>query len=110
MRYSDLTLQIITLQMYSCFVTEPPKLENATFEFVKRIQEGRSASVHCRAIGSLPIVATWYRGGELVSFEKQQGNMLKINDATMYDTGRYSCVLKNPAGEATAETYVQISK
>lgn len=87
---------------------EPPKLENATFEFVKRIQEGRSASVHCRAMGSLPIVATWYRGGELVSVEKQQGNMLKINDATMYDTGRYSCVLKNPAGEATAETYVQI--
>ena len=61
-------------------------------------------------MGSLPIVASWYRGEKLVSFEKQQGNMLKINDATMYDTGRYSCVLKNPAGEATAETYVQISK
>ena len=109
MRYPGLTLQIITVQMYSCFVTEAPKLENATFEFVKRIPEGRSVSVRCRATGSLPIVATWYRGGELV-FEKQQGNMLKINDATMYDTGRYSCVLKNPAGEATAETYVQISK
>lgn len=36
--------------------------------------------------------------------------MLKITDATMHDTGRYTCTVKNPAGEATAETYVQIRK
>ena len=36
--------------------------------------------------------------------------MLEITDATMYDTGRYVCRVKNPAGEATAETYVQIRK
>ena len=36
--------------------------------------------------------------------------MLEITDATMYDTGRYVCTVKNPAGEATAETYVQIRK
>ena len=42
--------------------------------------------------------------------DKQRGNMLEITDATMYDTGRYVCTVKNPAGEATAETYVQIRK
>lgn len=36
--------------------------------------------------------------------------MLEITDATMYDTGRYVCTVKNPAGEATADTYVQIRK
>lgn len=44
----------------------------------------------------------------MVPIEKRRGNMLKITDATMHDTGRYTCTVKNPAGEATAETYVQI--
>ena len=42
--------------------------------------------------------------------EKQRGNMLEITDATMHDTGRYVCTVKNRAGEDTAETYVQIRK
>lgn len=44
----------------------------------------------------------------MVPIEKRRGNMLKITDATMHDTGRYTCTVKNPAGEATAETYIQI--
>ena len=87
----------------------PPKIEVESFEAMNRIQEGRNAFVHCRAAGSLPMITNWYRGGQLM-LEKQRGNMLKITDATMYDTGRYSCSVKNPAGEDTADTYVQIRK
>jgi len=85
----------------------PPKIEEETFEPVNRIPEGGKAVVNCLASGSLPVITNWYRGGELV-LEKQRGNMLEITDATMYDTGRYVCTVKNPAGEATEETYVQI--
>ena len=90
--------------------TEPPRIENSTFESVYRIQEGRNAVVYCSSTGSSPLIANWYRGGQPVSSEKQDGNMLKINDATLYDTGRYTCIVKNPAGEAISETYVQILK
>lgn len=76
---------------------------------MNRILEGRNTVVKCRASGSFPVITNWYRGGALV-LEKQRGNMLEITDATMYDTGRYVCTVKNPAGEATAETYVQIRK
>ena len=76
---------------------------------MNRIPEGGKAVVNCLASGSLPVITNWYRGGELL-LEKQRGNMLEITDATMYDTGRYVCTVKNPAGEATAETYVQIRK
>ena len=76
---------------------------------MNRIPEGSKAVVNCLASGSLPVITNWYRGGELV-LDKQRGNMLEITDATMYDTGRYVCTVKNPAGEATAETYVQIRK
>ena len=88
---------------------EPPKIEEESFEQMNRVPEGRNAYVHCRATGSFPMITNWYRGGKLV-LEKQRGTMLKITDATMYDTGRYACSVKNPAGEATAETYVQIRK
>lgn len=76
---------------------------------MNRIPEGSKAVVNCLASGSLPVITNWYRGGELV-LDKQRGNMLEITDATMYDTGRYVCTVKNPAGEATADTYVQIRK
>lgn len=85
----------------------PPQIEEETFKPMNRIPEGGKAVVNCLASGSLPVITNWYRGGELV-LDKQRGNMLEITDATMYDTGRYVCTVKNPAGEATAETYVQI--
>ena len=87
----------------------PPQIEEETFEPMNRIPEGGKAVVNCLASGSLPVITNWYRRGELV-LENQRGNMLEITDATMYDTGRYVCTVKNPAGEATAETYVQIRK
>ena len=93
---------------YFSFIV-PPQIEEETFKPMNRIPEGGKAVVNCLASGSLPVITNWYRGGELVS-EKQRGNMLEITDATMYDTGRYVCTVKNPAGEATAETYVQIRK
>lgn len=34
--------------------------------------------------------------------------MFEIISATIYDTGRYSCTVKNPAGEDTKDAYVQI--
>ena len=89
--------------------TVSPIIEVESFEPMNRVLEGRNAYVFCRATGTFPMITNWFRGGELV-LEKQRGTMLKITDATMYDTGRYSCTVKNPAGEATAETYVQIRK
>ena len=93
--------------IYSFIV--PPEIEKETFEPMNRILEGKTTVVNCLASGSLPVITNWYRGGELI-LEKQRGNMLEITDATIYDTGRYVCTVKNPAGEATAETYVQIRK
>ena len=90
--------------------TELPKIDFENFEPMNRVQEGRNAFVNCRALGTFPMITNWYRGGKPVVVEKQRGNMLKITDATMYDTGRYSCTVKNPAGEVTADTYVQIRK
>lgn len=73
-----------------------------------RIKEGSEATVRCTAFGTLPLITIWYRGEEPVPLEKQVRNALKVTDATLYDTGRYRCVVKNPAGEAIAETYLQI--
>ncbi|XP_068715426.1 uncharacterized protein [Montipora foliosa] len=87
---------------------EPPKIDNTSFASVRRVQEGSEAVVHCKANGTSPLIVSWYRGEKPISLERQRGNMLTISDATMYDTGRYNCIVKNPAGEASAETYVQI--
>lgn len=93
------------LRLQDC---EPPKIDNTSFVTLIRIKEGSEATVRCTAFGTLPLITIWYRGEEPVPLEKQVRNALKVTDATLYDTGRYRCVVKNPAGEAIAETYLQI--
>ena len=89
--------------------TEPPKIDVETFEPMTRVQEGRKVVVKCQVLGTLPFVTIWSRGGNHL-IEKQRGNMFEIISATIYDTGRYSCTVKNPAGEDTKDAYVQIRK
>ena len=71
-----------------------------------RVVEGQTTYINCKATGTPPLVVTWYRGGELVT-DKQRGNVLVMVDTTVYDAGRYTCTVKNPAGEATVEYQVQ---
>ena len=102
-------------------VVKPPQLDKPMF--VKHlhnlpIENGKQAVFECALktpTGTLSV--NWYRNGELLRpsegylahFDKETGRCaLTIREAFVDDSGQYTCVAANPAGEASTTAWLVV--
>ncbi|CAM9592142.1 unnamed protein product [Lampetra fluviatilis] len=89
---------------YNLEVHVPPSLDNAGGTEELTVVRGTALSVSCEASGSPAPAVTWLKDGEPLSLgphvrPSAQGMIITFSKARLEDTGRYTCVVSNQAGE-----------
>ncbi|PVD21525.1 hypothetical protein C0Q70_17323 [Pomacea canaliculata] len=84
----------------------PPRIDPSKVTYDNKVIINGTVSIHCPASGVPPPIILWYKDGEelnvsysdVVSVEAS-GTELVIRQAGVEDTGLYTCLAANPAGE-----------
>uniref|UniRef100_A0A8D2JIC1 Leucine-rich repeat and fibronectin type-III domain-containing protein 5 n=1 Tax=Varanus komodoensis TaxID=61221 RepID=A0A8D2JIC1_VARKO len=95
------------------FLCEPPLITRHTHEL--RVLEGQRAVLRCKARGDPEPAIHWISPeGKLISNASRSlvydNGTLDIHITTMKDTGSFTCIASNPAGEATQSVDLHIIK
>ncbi|XP_053140187.1 leucine-rich repeat and fibronectin type-III domain-containing protein 5 isoform X2 [Hemicordylus capensis] len=95
------------------FLCEPPLITRHTHEL--RVLEGQRAILRCKARGDPEPGIHWISPeGKLISNATRSlvydNGTLDIHITTMKDTGSFTCIASNPAGEATQSVDLHIIK
>ncbi|KAL0893857.1 hypothetical protein ABMA27_013972 [Loxostege sticticalis] len=91
--------------------TSPPVMQTAPSNLT--VLDGKDASIACRAIGAPTPNVTWYFNDSLIinlSGRLQaldEGDLL-ITSTTTADTGKYTCVRSNDAGNVSGEAFLTV--
>ncbi|XP_074874018.1 leucine-rich repeat and fibronectin type III domain-containing protein 1-like protein [Carettochelys insculpta] len=94
------------------FVCDPPVITRRTARLA--VPEGQAASLRCRGAGDPEPVVHWVSPeGKLVANTSRtvayENGSLEILVAAVADTGTFTCVASNAAGEATASVELLVS-
>ncbi|KAG8449144.1 hypothetical protein GDO86_015991 [Hymenochirus boettgeri] len=95
------------------FLCEPPLITRYTQEL--RVLEGQRATLRCKALGDPEPAIHWISPeGKLISNGTRilvyDNGTLDILITTVKDTGSFSCIASNPAGETTKTSVLHIIK
>uniref|UniRef100_A0A8B9WY49 Leucine-rich repeat and fibronectin type III domain-containing protein 1 n=1 Tax=Bos mutus grunniens TaxID=30521 RepID=A0A8B9WY49_BOSMU len=95
------------------FLCEPPLITRHTHEM--RVLEGQRATLRCKARGDPEPAIHWISPeGKLISNATRslvyENGTLDILITTVKDTGAFTCIASNPAGEATQTVDLHIIK
>lgn len=91
--------------------TSPPIMQTAPANLT--VLDGKDATIACRAVGAPTPNVTWYFNDSLIinlSGRLQaldEGDLL-ITSTTTADSGKYTCVRSNDAGNVTGEAYLTV--
>ncbi|XP_049335709.1 hemicentin-1 isoform X1 [Astyanax mexicanus] len=85
-------------------VLVPPSIVNKGGVQDVKVKEGQNITLTCEATGNPVPEITWLKDGQLVTGEPRlqvmsHGRFLHISDVQVADTGRYSCLASNSAGD-----------
>ncbi|MCJ8749980.1 hypothetical protein PDJAM_G00193750 [Pangasius djambal] len=88
-------------------VLVPPSIVNGGGMQEVRVKEGQNITLTCEVTGNPVPEITWLKDGQPVLGEERlqvmsHGRFLHINAAEVVDTGRYSCLASNSAGDRSA--------
>lgn len=87
-----------------CFLAVPPSLDNAGGTEDVTVVKGSSASMKCLTGGNPAPTMSWFKNGHPLSLgahlmSSNQGMALHFVKAEIGDTGKYTCVASNEAGD-----------
>ncbi|XP_023195302.1 hemicentin-1 [Xiphophorus maculatus] len=82
----------------------PPSIVKEGTVMDTKVRESQNITLTCEASGNPPPEIKWLKDGQLLVPDRRQqitsyGRFLQIFEAHVADTGRYSCVASNSAGE-----------
>ncbi|XP_053341492.1 hemicentin-1 [Clarias gariepinus] len=88
-------------------VLVPPSIVNEGGIQDVRVKDGQNITLSCEVTGNPVPEITWLKDGQPVLGEERlevmsHGRFLHINNAQVLDTGRYSCLASNSAGDRSA--------
>lgn len=100
---------------YAFLVTVPPEiiLKTSTSSNIQ-VKISETAVIKCHVNGVPKPAIQWLVNGQLIDRTDQRyniardGRTLKINDAQVADSGRYTCVAKNAAGIAERDFNLEV--
>ncbi|NXL89730.1 HMCN1 protein, partial [Alectura lathami] len=89
---------------YNLHVFVPPSLDNAGGTEDVTVVKGSSASLKCFTAGTPAPTMSWFKSGHPLSLgahltSSNQGMVLNFVKAEISDTGKYTCVASNEAGD-----------
>lgn len=96
-------LKIILYPLWVCFLPVPPSIDNGG-ETEVTVLKGNPVSLVCLANGIPTPTISWLKDGQTfsinlrVTFENQKKG-LRILNSEINDSGRYTCIASNEAGE-----------
>jgi len=87
-----------------CFLAVPPSLDNAGGTEEVTVVKGGAASMKCLTDGTPAPSMSWFKDGRPLSLRahltsSNQGMVLRLVKAETGDTGKYTCVASNEAGD-----------
>ncbi|XP_067825529.1 hemicentin-1-like [Heptranchias perlo] len=95
----------VTERHYHLQVQVPPRLENSRDTEEVMVVRGGSVTLTCEASGIPPPMFSWLKDGELLVpndlVTESHEMRLQLASVSMNDSGWYSCIAVNEAGEAT---------
>ncbi|XP_009996158.1 PREDICTED: hemicentin-1 [Chaetura pelagica] len=91
---------------YNLQVFVPPSLDNAGGTEEVTVVRGTSASMKCLTDGTPAPTMSWFKNGQPLSLgahltSRNQGMVLHFVKAEVGDTGKYTCVASNEAGDTS---------
>ncbi|XP_016146102.1 hemicentin-1-like [Sinocyclocheilus grahami] len=129
------TLQILKAKMsdggkYSCVainqageaqkliyltVYVPPSIRHSSGDLpvVLNVQEGKSVTLECESNAVPPPIITWYKNGRPITETANlrilaDGQMIKLRETEVSDTGQYVCKATNVAGQVDKNFHLSI--
>ncbi|XP_069890339.1 hemicentin-1 [Dipodomys merriami] len=98
---------------YSLQVIVPPNLDNAMGTEEITIVRGSSTSMTCFTDGTPTPSVSWLRDGQPLGLDAHltvntQGMVLQLIKAETEDSGRYTCIASNDAGEASKHFILKV--
>ncbi|KAM4861104.1 hemicentin-1 [Thomomys bottae] len=98
---------------YSLQVFVPPNMDNAMGTEEITIVKGSSTSMTCFTDGTPTPSVSWVRNGQPVGLDAHltvntQGMVLQLIKADTEDSGRYTCIASNDAGEASKHFILKV--
>ncbi|XP_006907796.1 hemicentin-1 isoform X1 [Pteropus alecto] len=98
---------------YSLQVLVPPNLDNAMGTEEITIVKGSSTSMTCLTDGTPPPRMSWLRDGRPLGLDAHltvstQGMVLQLIEAETEDSGRYTCIASNEAGEVSKHFILKV--
>uniref|UniRef100_A0A8C6QPP1 Hemicentin-1 n=1 Tax=Nannospalax galili TaxID=1026970 RepID=A0A8C6QPP1_NANGA len=98
---------------YSLQVSVPPNMDNAMGTEEITIVRGSSTSMACFTDGTPTPSMSWLRDGQPLGFDAHltintQGMVLQLIKAKTEDSGRYTCVASNDAGEVSKHFVLKV--
>lgn len=102
--YSELTIVCTLCESALCFSAVPPSLDNAGGTEDMTVIKGSSTSMKCFTDGTPAPTVSWFKNGNPLSLgahltSSDQGMVLHFVKAEIGDTGKYTCVASNEAGD-----------
>ncbi|XP_004688211.1 PREDICTED: hemicentin-1 [Condylura cristata] len=98
---------------YSLHVLVPPNMDNAMGTEEITIVKGSSTSMTCFTDGTPTPSMSWLRDGQPLGLDAHltintQGMVLQLIEADPEDSGRYTCIASNEAGEVSKTFIVKV--
>ncbi|NXU50379.1 HMCN1 protein, partial [Turnix velox] len=98
---------------YNLQVFVPPSLDNSGGTEDVTVVKGSSASMKCLTGGNPAPTMSWFKNGHPLSLgahlmSSNQGMVLEFVNAEIGDTGKYTCVASNEAGDASKHFFLKV--
>ncbi|XP_023559876.1 hemicentin-1 [Octodon degus] len=98
---------------YSLQVLVPPHMDNVMGTEELTVIKGSSTSMSCTTDGTPPPSLSWLRDGQPLGLDAHltvstQGSVLQFLKAETEDSGRYTCVATNAAGEVSKHFLLKV--
>nr|XP_054608122.1 hemicentin-1 isoform X2 [Nothobranchius furzeri] len=102
-----------TAKEYSLQVYVRPSIRRDEDDEDVAVMKGGDLTLHCAAEGVPRPAITWLKDGRPITSQhgakvQNEGRLLQIKDAKVSDTGRYTCIAVNVAGQADSKHDISV--
>ncbi|XP_037392153.1 hemicentin-2 isoform X1 [Pygocentrus nattereri] len=101
------------LAHYTLSILVPPQIEGAStslsFESGEhKVRINETLTLSCLAKGFPEPAIQWFKDGQVLEVSPAAGHLLQIERVSLSDTGRYTCVASNSAGEDRRDFHITV--
>ena len=95
------------------FLIVPPDIDDTDLDKNPRVNKGHTSVLFCPVTGNPPPEIIWLKDGEPLELDTRitmeaDGHELRIQNASVLDTAKYTCKARNKAGQDAVNFDVEV--